>query len=294
MLRAYFAGSILVLLTIALIPLQAIAVARNWAIQRRIPQFYHRIACRMMGLRISIVGAPPKQRSSLIVSNHSSWIDISVISAAAPVAFVAKHEISQWPVFGLLARLQRSIFVDRQRRCETKTVNEKIADRLVGGDPVVLFAEGTSSDGNHVLPFRSALIGAAGDALIRAGGTSQILLQPLSIAYVGLHGLPMGRRNRFRAAWCGTTDLLPHLGRVLREGGVDVVLTWGEPIPYTQQSDRKAIARTLEATVRGLTSNALRTTPRFLPFPISLPPAPVRNINASAARWFTWLPKAIG
>jgi 1-acyl-sn-glycerol-3-phosphate acyltransferase len=288
------AGAVLVLLTVVLIPLQAMAVARNWAIQRRIPQFYHRIACYMMGLRISIVGTPPRQRSSLIVSNHSSWIDISVISAAAPVAFVAKHEIAQWPVFGLLARLQRSIFVDRRRRCETKKVNEKIADRLAGGDPVVLFAEGTSSDGNHVLPFRSALIGAAGDALIRAGATSQILLQPLSIAYVGLHGLPMGRRNRFRAAWCGTTDLLPHLGRILREGGIDVVLTWGEPIPYTRHSDRKEITRTLETTVRRLTSNALRTTPRFLPFPIWQPPAPVRDIDAAAARRFSWFPKTTG
>jgi 1-acyl-sn-glycerol-3-phosphate acyltransferase len=214
-------------------------------------------------VRIFVIGAPPRHHPSLVIAHHVSWIDISVISAVAPTVFVAKREIADWPIFGLLAKLQQSVFVDRQRRQKTKEVNSEIAERLVGGDPVVLFAEGTSSDGNRVLPFCSALIGAAGDALMHAKNTSRILVQPLSIAYVGLHGIPMGRQHRHRAAWYGSTDLLPHLKKVLREGAIDVVLTWGEPIAFAAESNRKQVAKSLEANVRKLTAVALRTAPQI-------------------------------
>jgi len=206
-----------------------------------------------------MAGLPPNHRPLLVAANHASWIDISVISAIAPAVFVAKREIADWPVFGLLARLQRSVFVDRERRQKTKEVNLEIADRLLGDDLVILFAEGTSSDGNRVLPFRSALIGAAGEAAIQAKHGTSIFIQPLSIAYVGLHGLPMGRQHRHRATWCGSADLLSHLSSVMREGAIDVVLTWGEPIAFAAESNRKEVTRKLETTVRELTTKALRT-----------------------------------
>jgi hypothetical protein len=123
---------------------------------------------------------------------------------------------------------------------------------------VVLFGEGTASDGNRVLPFRSALIGAARDALAEAEHSGRVLIQPLSVAYTGLHGLPMGRLHRPVAAWYGHIDLVPHLMKVLRHGAFDVVLTWGEPIAYEAQTDRKAVAKSLELTVRRLTAAALR------------------------------------
>ena len=263
MLRAWLAASTLILVTVTLMPIQMVAVAFKSQLRRRIPVIYHRIVCRLLGVRIFVIGAPPRHHPSLVIANHVSWIDISVISAVAPTVFVAKREIADWPIFGLLAKLQQSVFVDRQRRQKTKEVNSEIAERLVGGDPVVLFAEGTSSDGNRVLPFRSALIGAAGDALMHAKNTSRILVQPLSIAYVGLHGIPMGRQHRHRAAWYGSTDLLPHLKKVLREGAIDVVLTWGEPIAFAAESNRKQVAKSLEANVRKLTAVALRTAPQI-------------------------------
>ena len=121
----------------------------------------------------------------MIVSNHVSWLDISVLTSIAPVVFVAKQEIASWPLFGLLARLQRTVFVNRTQRHGPPDVNAEIAQPpWSSGDPVVLFGEGTSSDGNRVLPFRSALIGAARDALA-AVDLDQIWIQPLSIAYTG-------------------------------------------------------------------------------------------------------------
>lgn len=258
MVRLILAGAGIVTAIAALLPFQVIAVRLSLPMQRRIPTLFHRLVCALLGVRIKVVGAPSPRRPLLIVSNHVSWVDISVITALAPVAFVAKREVASWPLFGLFAKLQRSVFVDRMRRHKTPEVNAEIAQRLADGDPVVLFGEGTSSDGNRVLPFRSALIGSARDALAAAGDVEHILIQPLSIAYVAFQGLPMGRQHRPIAAWYGTLDLFPHLRNIVRCGALDAVVSWGEPIAFDASSDRKIFARTLEAEVRRLTTAALR------------------------------------
>ena len=171
-----------------------------------------------------------------------------------PIAFVAKREIAAWPIVGIAARLLRTVFVDRTRRLQTSEVNSEIARRLTEGDPVVLFAEGTSSDGNRVLEFRSALIGAVTQLDI----AQQVMLQPLSIGYTHIQGLPMGRQLRPLVAWYGDIDFTPHFTQFLRRGAVDVTVTFGQPIPYSGDTDRKKVARKLEDTVRRLTAAALR------------------------------------
>jgi 1-acyl-sn-glycerol-3-phosphate acyltransferase len=258
MLRVFLSLGTIAAVTLALLPFQWLAVRRQWAMRRRIPSLYHRIVCRLLGVRIATVGRRIEQQPLLIVANHSSWLDISVITAVAPVVFVAKREVSSWPVVGLLARLQRSVFVDRTRRHKTADVNSEIARRLAGGDPVLLFGEGTSSDGNRVLAFRTALIGAARDALAEAEHAGRGWIQPLSVAYTGLLGLPLDRHVRPRVAWYGDTAMWPHFSWLVAHSAVDVVVTWGEPLAYDEASDRKAAARQMEQAVRRLTVAALR------------------------------------
>ena len=130
----------------------------------------------------------------LLISNHISWLDIIVISTLAPLHFIAKREVADWPFFGWLAKLQRSLFVDRERRTAVKDVAHEIAERLKAGERMVLFAEGTSSDGNQILPFKSALIGAAALAAEEEGEGADV--QTLTLAYTRFHGLPMGRVAR--------------------------------------------------------------------------------------------------
>ncbi len=93
-----------------------------------------------------------------------------------------------------------------------------MADRLVGGDAVVLFPEGTSSDGIRILPFRSALIGAVHHALGDAVHHDRVIVQPVSIAYVSYGGIPVGRALRDKVAWYGEADLVPHLLNILAAG----------------------------------------------------------------------------
>lgn len=258
MVRFVIVAAAISILTLLLLPIQYVAVALRLPLRRTLPVFYHRLVCALIGVRIRQRGTRKTGEPVLILANHVSWLDISVITAAAPVVFVAKREVGEWPIFGTLARLQRSVFVDRENRLKTGHATSEIAGRLVGGDAVVLFAEGTSNDGNRVLPFRSSLVGAVHHAIGKMSNRPAVTVQPLSIAYVGLAGLPMGRASRNRVAWYGDVDLLPHLKAVLSSGAIDVVLTWGEPVAYDLNVSRKDIARRTEQAVRELTVSALR------------------------------------
>src|SRR5690606_20965312 len=165
----------------------------------------------------------------LLASNHVSWTDIPVLGANADLAFVARADMAHWPVIGMLSRLQGTVFIDRTRRSAAASQVREIGGRLAGGDAVVVFAEGTTDDGNIMLPFRSTLFGAAGNAL-RADGTGAVMVQPVAIAYTRLQGLPMGRILRRHAAWNGEQDLMPHALRHLHEGGIDAEVHVGEPV----------------------------------------------------------------
>ena len=222
--------------------------------QRTLSLRYYRTLCAVLRVRIRVVGTPLRDRPTLILSNHVSWLDIPVISAVMPIAFVAKREVASWPIVGVAAKLLRTVFVDRSRRHQTSEANAEIARRLTEGNPVVLFAEGTSSDGNHVLEFRSALIGAV--AQLDPG--HEVMLQPLSIGYTRINGVPMGRQLRPLVAWYGDVDFVPHFKEFLRRGAVDVVVSFGQPVPYESVTDRKTAARSLETAVRQLTAATLR------------------------------------
>ncbi|MCC6949204.1 MAG: 1-acyl-sn-glycerol-3-phosphate acyltransferase [Bradyrhizobiaceae bacterium] len=254
MIRIIYVAVMAGILSIIGIPLQWISVKLQLPSRRWIPLLFHKICAHLFGLRVTVRGAPARERPLLLVANHSSWLDITTLTSIVPVVFVAKSEIAGWPLFGLFAKLQRSVFVDRSRRQATGDVNRTIAGRLAEGDPVVLFGEGKASDGNRVLPFRTALLGALREAL---GDGGHGFVQPVSIAYTRLHGLPMGRQHRPQAAWYGGMSLLPHLLGVIREGALDVVVTFGVPIEVEPGVDRKALARATEDAVRRMTVAAL-------------------------------------
>ncbi len=254
MLRFGFVATAFLVMTTTLAGLMAILRAARLPGRRAASLAYSRTLCRLLGVRVRVAGELVRDQPVLVIANHASWLDILVLTAIAPVVFVAKREIARWPLIGLVARARPTIFVDRERRHRTAEVNAQIAKRLGEGHPVVLFAEGTSSDGNRVLQFRSALLGSANAAL--AQGES-VMLQPISIGYTRIQGLPIGRQHRPIVAWYGDIDFLPHLRQFVRRGAVDAVVTFGEPVAF-DGADRKALVKSLESTVRRLTIAALR------------------------------------
>jgi 1-acyl-sn-glycerol-3-phosphate acyltransferase len=258
MLPSLRAGVILasfLAMTLPLMPVQALLLrlpserGRKWA--RHFPNWFHRQVCRLVGVRLAIEGRLEPGVPTLIISNHVSWLDIPVISAVAPVSFVAKREVATWPLVGTLARLQRTVFVDRERRLSVGVTASEMRERLAMGDHIVLFAEGTSSDGNGVLPFRSALLASAGlDGREASPATGSLRVQTLAIAYTGLHGMAMDRFQRPLVAWYGDMELAGHLWRLLQSGPLDARVRIGEPLPPDELADRKSLARTSETKVR--------------------------------------------
>lgn len=259
MIRSVFVVATLVVVALVLLPFQLAGILLNNRLQRVIPILFHKTACAIIGVRITQTGERTRESPLLILSNHASWLDIIVLGAVAPVVFVAKSEVANWPVFGWLAKLQRTIFVERERRHKTGDAARAMGDRLLGGDAVVLFPEGTSSDGIRILPFRSALIGAVHHTIGDQTHHDRVMVQPVSLAYVRLGGVPVGRALRDKVAWYGETELVPHLLGVLSSGAVDVTVSWGEAIAYDMNADRKQIARNAEAAVRRMSAQALRS-----------------------------------
>lgn len=217
---------------------------------------YYRLLRTLLRIRVSVEGEPVRDRAVLFVSNHVSWIDIIVIGSLSPVAFVAKSEVRRWPLVGVTAKIQRTVFVERSRRQQAANAVDEIGQRLAKGTSVVLFAEGTSSDGNRVLPFRSALVGVINASRPHENG-SGILIQPMSICYTRQHGIPMGRQHRPLVAWYGDLDFLPHIRQFIAHGAVDAVVTYGAPIPGSSTVDRKTLASALESAVRRTTAATL-------------------------------------
>jgi 1-acyl-sn-glycerol-3-phosphate acyltransferase len=221
--------------TLALMPVQAVGLLlrRSWV--ARFPRFYHRRCCRILGFDVRQIGEPVTDGPVLFVSNHISYTDISVLGSLIPGSFIAKHEVAGWPLFGWLAKLQRSVFVDRQVR-STARQRDAIAERLAANDALILFPEGTSNDGNFVLPFKSALFSVVFNR------DQPITVQPVSLAYTKLDGLPIGRWLRPCFAWYGDMDLGPHLWRLLGLGTVEVVVAFHPPTSVAAFSSRKALA----------------------------------------------------
>ncbi len=254
MLRALFIGIFFFTMTPILISAQWVLEKLNLPGWGFIASNYYRVLCALLRIRVRVVGNPVRDRAVLFVSNHVSWVDIVVIGSVTPVAFVAKREVASWPLVGVTAKMQRTGFVDRGRRHQTGDAVGEIVKRVASGTSVVLFAEGTSSDGNRVLPFRSALLGAIED---QSGGGG-ILMQPMAITYIRQHGLPMGRQHRPLVAWYGDLDFMPHIKAFIERGAVDALVTYGDPVPADRDIDRKAMSKRLEETVRDLLVTALR------------------------------------
>ncbi len=224
--------------TLLLLPVQTVAVALDLPLSRRLPVFYHRRCLRLIGLHAvvrGIVAAPPPV---LFVSNHTSYLDIAVLGALVPASFVAKREVANWPFFGLLAKLQRTVFIDRAARRDVHGQKSEIAARLTAGDNLVLFPEGTSDDGARVLPFKSALLSAAEEHI----DGRLPLVQPVSIAYTRLDGMPLGKALRPFYAWYGDMVLFPHLWRVLGLGVGTVEVEFHAPVTIAEFGSRRALA----------------------------------------------------
>lgn len=273
-------------LTLPLMPVQALLVRTSPRLARRLPNWYHRQVCRLIGVRLEIEGEVVRDRPVLLVANHTSWLDIPVLSALAPVSFVAKREVGGWPFVSSLARLQRTVFVDRERRTSVGETASEILARLADGDAIVLFAEGTSTDGNRVLAFKTALFAAVKPTDAGTGAPADAVVQTVSLVYTRLHGVPLGRADRPLVGWYGDMEMQGHAWQLLKAGPLDVRIRVGQPIPLDHFGDRKQLARLSEEAVREGVVGILRARPPGERVQATRPsaPAPISARGPAASR----------
>jgi 1-acyl-sn-glycerol-3-phosphate acyltransferase len=233
------------LFTLSLMPAQWLAVRASRRMAIAIPLFYHRICLHILGMRVERHGERTPDRPTLFVINHCSYLDIAVLGSMIGGSFIAKAEVAGWPLFGWLARLQRTVFVDRQRRTGVSNQRDEISNRLEAGDDLILFPEGTSSDGNRVLPFKTALFAVAER---RVDGHA-LTIQPVTIAYVRLDGIPLGHGLRPFYAWYGDMDLGGHLWKLAGLGDCTVSVEFHAPITIDTFGSRKALAAHCRETI---------------------------------------------
>ena len=205
-----------------------------------VPQFYNKTLCRITGIKITLEGQLPVK--GMIVSNHVSWKDILILNALMPLSLIAKTEVGSWPIFGSLARLQGTIFVNRIHKRSILTSLTEIQARLLKGDRLVLFPEATTHTGKSVKPFKSSFFAAA----VR----SATPVTPITIVYKSQHGLPLTLRQRPDVAWYGDGDLAPHLWAILKDGPITVKIIIHAPLNPANFANRKALTIAAQNQIR--------------------------------------------
>ena len=207
---------------------------------------YWAIFTRLIGIEVRVIGTAAKRvdsRSVVYVSNHSSWIDVPVVGGVLDGRFVAKSDVAGWPIVGTIARLGRTVFVSRTR-ASTGKEREHMRDVLRAADNLILFPEGTSSDGSRVLPFRSAFFAIA--ELRRGEDPAELpIIQPVSVVYDRLGGLPAGRASRPVFAWYGDMDIASHFWRLTQHIGLRATVLLHTPLDPARFTDRKMLSQSV-------------------------------------------------
>lgn len=202
----------------------------------RFVQWGFRVFLRIARIKVHYHGRLAKERPLMLVSNHLSYMDIPILASYAPVGFTPKSEIASWPVIGYMSRILDCVFVDR-RVAKTAENKKALEDKLASGRAICLFAEGTTSDGKRVLPFRSSYFG------IDEVAGKPLWIQPASIHYVRLRGMPLDSAQMPKIAWYGDMYLLPHILEFLALGPTEVKLSFFEPVRVKDFANRKELAQ---------------------------------------------------
>ena len=215
-------------------------------VRNRINRVWSRVLIALAGARVTAVGVPirsdlrrdgidPLTVGRLALANHVSWMDIFAINAVLPSRFIAKAEIGKWPLLGVLVSGGGTLYIERGRRHAVAAMNKTVREHLKLGETIVVFAEGTTTDGSVLLPFHSNVIAPALDV--------DAAIWPVAIRYT-----ERGKRSS-AAAFIGEMGLLTSLAHVLVADQLVVEVAVLPPISKSHMADRHATARAARAAI---------------------------------------------
>jgi lyso-ornithine lipid O-acyltransferase len=257
--------------TLPAVLVQAVCLLLPGRAKIEFPKFYWAVFTRLIGIKVRVIGSRAdgaSKRPVIFVSNHSSWVDVPVLGGVLDGCFVAKGDVAKWPVIGTIALLGRTVFVSRSR-ASTGRERDVMRAKLLGGDRLILFPEGTSSDGSRVLPFRSSFFALA-EASAGDDPREIPLIQPVSVVYDRLGGLPAGRASRQIFAWYGDMDILSHFARLTQHIGLRATILLHAPLDPVSFADRKALTQAVWQVVADGASTLRQNRPAR---PLTMPEA---------------------
>ncbi len=237
-LLAVFRIFMMIFWTFIIIPPLIIVKRINAPAGLKMAMWWHIMMCKSVGLKVKINGDICTNAPVLYVSNHVSYLDIVVIGSKLSGWFVAKKEVEKWPVFGFLSKCQNTLFIERNPR-KAAEQQDSLAKALKSCNNLILFPEGTSANGNRVLPFKSTLFSVA--RLIEQ--TEQLNIQPVTIAYTHIDGIPVRRVHRPLFTWFGDMEMASHLWQFLKQGNTTVQLTLHAPVARQDFDNRKTLSQ---------------------------------------------------
>lgn len=205
--------------------------------------YFHKGACRIFALRCRITGQVSAHKPTLFLSNHISYLDVIVLGAFTPAYFIAKSEVANWPLFGTLAKLQNTLFFERKGN-KVRSQLEIMTSHFNDKKNLLLFAEGTSTEGEHVEAFKSSLLHSVEKA------REEVLIQPVTISYTRYKNKPMDRNTRDHFAWYGAMPFGAHFFSAAGLSKADVSVIYHQPIKLSDFETRKDCARHCFTQVR--------------------------------------------
>lgn len=232
--------SVFGLLVILVSPLQLLILAvHRGKGAYLVPCLWHKAICAVLRIRIQVTGKPQTNTQTLFVSNHISYLDIPAIGSLLKASFVAKKDVESWPVFGFLSKLQQTAFISRSRE-DAQKEKSALDKMLTDGKSLILFPEGTSTDGRTVLPFKSSLF-----AIALKDEAQNLMIQPFTITMLTVNRKPPQTQDeRDIYAWHINMDtpLPDHLWRFAKSRGAVIGLHFQEPVRAKDYKDRKTLA----------------------------------------------------
>lgn len=242
--------SVVLVVVVSLAPIALAKRTGNTKLYYGVIGLTNRTVAWLMGLRVTVRGTPSTARPLLLVSNHISYLDILAYGNALPVVFTPKSEIGNWPIVGTMCRLIGCVFIER-RAVKTARNMDGISKALAGDRPVLLFAEGTTSDSKRILPLRSSYFN-----ITKAGeGGADVTVQPVLLRYTKLHGLPLDSTTRPLIAWYGDMEFVSHMKVLLQHVPIQAEIEFLPAVNAQAFANRKELAASLEKTLTDAQQN---------------------------------------
>ncbi|MCK5384093.1 MAG: 1-acyl-sn-glycerol-3-phosphate acyltransferase [Alphaproteobacteria bacterium] len=245
-----------ILISILLIPVQLLVMAFDKGSNAYfLPQQWHKMLCAIFRIKIKCTGRPYTDEQTIYVSNHMSYLDILVLGTALRASFVSKKDVASWPILGFLSRLQQTAFISRSHVDARKEKNALDA-MLTEEKSLIIFPEGTSTDGKTVIPFKSSLFSIA-----FRKKENNIKIQPITLALHNVEGRDVKIQDDYDLySWHidMITPLGKHLWRFLYSRGAEIHIYFHTPVDANEYSDRKILAKSCYKTVsNGLTNHRM-------------------------------------